>query len=88
MSDLNSMTVAGSQFLLFANDINDRGEISGESFDPSTGDAPAFVGIPTLGGSGPTGQAIAHRIQMKAPPDEVRRRVQQRLGLFLMTDQN
>ena len=88
MSDLNSMTVAGSQFLLLANDINDRGEISGESFDPSTGDAPAFVGIPTLGGSGPTGQAIAHRIQMKAPPDEVRRRVQQRLGLFLMTDQN
>lgn len=79
MSDLNTMTVAGSQFLLFANDINDRGVISGESFDPSTGNAPAFVGIPVVGGGGATGQTIANGNQ-PGLPDNVRRRVQQRLG--------
>jgi len=32
MSDLNTMTLAGSLFLLYANDINNRGEITGEAF--------------------------------------------------------
>jgi probable HAF family extracellular repeat protein len=80
MSDLNSMTVAGSQFLLFANDINDSGEITGESFDPNTLAAPAFVGIPVLGGTGAAGQAVANGSQIATLPDKVRKHLQRRLG--------
>lgn len=32
--------------LVFANDINDRGEITGQAFDPATGETPAFLAIP------------------------------------------
>jgi hypothetical protein len=80
MSDLNSMTVAGSQFLLYANDINDRGEITGESFDPNTLAAPAFVGMQVLGGTGTAGQASANGSQTTILPDKVRKHLQQRLG--------
>jgi len=80
MSDLNSMTVAGSQFLLFANDINDSGEITGQSFDPNTQAAPAFVGIPVLGGTGAAGQAVANGSQIATLPDKVRQHLQRRLG--------
>lgn len=80
MSDLNSMTVAGSQFLLYANDINDRGEITGESFDPNTLAAPAFLGIPVLGGTEAASEAAAKRSPTAALPDKVRKHLQQRLG--------
>jgi probable HAF family extracellular repeat protein len=80
ISDLNSMTVAGSQFLLFANDINDSGEITGQSFDPNTQAAPAFVGIPVLGGTGAAGQAVANGSQIATLPDKVRQHLQRRLG--------
>jgi probable HAF family extracellular repeat protein len=82
MTDLNTMTVAGSQFLLYANDINDRGEITGESFDPNTQAAPAFLGIRVFSGTGTGGQSIANRSQPAGLPDEVRRSLQQRLGLL------
>lgn len=80
MSDLNNMTVAGSQFLLFANDINDRGEISGESLDPNTGEAPAFLGVPTFGGTRSASAGTDNVNQSTSLPDKVRRRIQQRLG--------
>ena len=78
MSDLNSMTVAGSLFLLYANDINDRGEITGEAFDPKTLAAPAFLGIPTIGGTA----AAANGTQIRTLPDKVRKHLQQRLSPF------
>jgi probable HAF family extracellular repeat protein len=80
MSDLNTMTTPGSQFLLYANDINNRGEITGESFDPNTQAAPAFLGIPFPGGGGAAGQAVAHEGQIAALPDQVRKHLEQRLG--------
>jgi probable HAF family extracellular repeat protein len=46
MTDLNTVTVPGSPFLLFANDINNRGELVGQALDTVTGEAPAFVGAP------------------------------------------
>lgn len=80
MSDLNSMTVAGSQFLLYANDINDRGEITGESFDPNTLAAPAFLGIPVLGGTEAASEAAVKRSPTASLPDKVRKHLEQRLG--------
>ena len=50
-TDLNDVAQTGSPYLLFANDINDAGEISGEAFDPASGDTPAYVASPLLGSS-------------------------------------
>jgi probable HAF family extracellular repeat protein len=87
MSDLNSMTVTGSPFLLYANDINDRGEITGESFDPNTQAAPAFLGIPVLDGTGAAGQAVSNGSQIATLPDKVRKHLEQRLGSLQRTDE-
>ena len=80
MTDLNTMTTPGSQFLLFANDINDQGEITGESFDPNTQAAPAFRGIPVHGGAGAAGQAVANGSRTATLPYKVRKHLEQRLG--------
>lgn len=49
MTDLNCLTPPGSPYLLYANDIDDSGRITGEAYDPNTGEAPAFVATPTPG---------------------------------------
>ena len=47
MTDLNSLTSSHFPFVLgIANDINDRGEIAGWSYDPNIGDGPGFLAIP------------------------------------------
>jgi probable HAF family extracellular repeat protein len=46
MTDLNDLTVSGSPYLLYANDINNSGQLVGEAFDPDTGEAPAFLSNP------------------------------------------
>ena len=86
MTDVNNLTVAGSQFLLFANDINDRGEITGESLDPNTGGAPAFRGIPIPGGTGKAGQAVVNEKEIGTLPDKVRKQIRQRLGFDPLAD--
>jgi hypothetical protein len=49
MTYLNCLTPPGSPYLLYANDIDDSGRITGEAYDPSTGEAPAFLAAPTPG---------------------------------------
>ena len=46
MTDLNDLTLPGSPHLLYANDINDRGEFAGEALDIASGTSPAFLAIP------------------------------------------
>jgi len=47
MTDPNSLVLPGSSlYLVNASDINDRGEIAGNAYDPSTGDSPGFLAIP------------------------------------------
>jgi probable HAF family extracellular repeat protein len=58
MTDINELTLPGSPYLLYANDINDRGEIVGQAFNPDTNEAPAFVGTPTQ--SAPPEQSAVH----------------------------
>jgi probable HAF family extracellular repeat protein len=86
MSDLNCLTVPGSLFLLFANDINDRGEISGEAFDPNTLAGPAFRGIPVLNGAGSTCPVAANGGQAATLPDSVRKRIRQRMDFDPLAD--
>jgi len=49
MTDLNTLVPPGSLSLIFANDINSSGEITGGAFNPATGDAPAFLAVPKFG---------------------------------------
>jgi probable HAF family extracellular repeat protein len=46
LTDLNDLTLSGSPYLLYANDINDSGQLVGEAFDADTGEAPAFLATP------------------------------------------
>jgi hypothetical protein len=50
MTDLNTLVAPGSPRLLFANDIDDDGEIVGQAQDPSTGELFAFLAVPRCGG--------------------------------------
>jgi len=53
ITDLNTLVAPGSSLsLTWGGGINDRGEIAGTAFDPSTGAAPAFLAIPVAGSSG------------------------------------
>jgi probable HAF family extracellular repeat protein len=84
LTDLNTLTVPGSLFLLYANDINNAGEIVGEAFDPSTLEAPAYVAIPTRTG---TGASTAVRESPKVNlPEKVLQRLRHIRG-FDMGDQ-
>jgi probable HAF family extracellular repeat protein len=52
MSDLNDLLAPEFEgHLVFANDINDAGQITGQAIDPVTGDAVAFVATPVSGAS-------------------------------------
>jgi hypothetical protein len=46
MTDLNALVPQGSPLLIYANDINVRGEIVGQAYDLGSGDFVAFVAIP------------------------------------------
>jgi len=79
MTDLNTVTLPGSPFLLYANDINDRGEIAGEAFDPDTGEAPAYVGAPSHAAT-PAAAAV-HGAPAASVPDNVRQQLRRKWGL-------
>src|SRR5215472_9349738 len=70
MTDLNTVTLSGSPFLLTGNNINARGEVGGEAFDPSTGDAPAYVAFPTSD-FGISAAPDAHAAPAQPIPDDV-----------------
>jgi hypothetical protein len=64
--------------LLYDYDINDRGEIVGVGFDQNTGDAPAFLAIPSHNrGHCKAGSSAAQKIVL---PENVSERLQQRRG--------
>jgi probable HAF family extracellular repeat protein len=46
MTDLNTLVAQGPLSLVYANDINDSGEIVGGAYNSTTGDSPAFMAVP------------------------------------------
>jgi probable HAF family extracellular repeat protein len=46
MTDLNTLVAQGSLSLVYANDINDSGEIVGGAYNATTTDSPAFMAVP------------------------------------------
>jgi probable HAF family extracellular repeat protein len=79
MTDLNSLVPAGSPVLLYANDINNRGQITGEAFDTATNQAPAYLATPTEN-SAFFASAI-RTLGQTTVPETVQQQVQRRLGL-------
>jgi probable HAF family extracellular repeat protein len=60
MIDLNARTVAGSPFLLYANDINDRGEIAGQALDLDSSETRGFTATPTRAAAGAPAISAKH----------------------------
>jgi hypothetical protein len=69
---------AGSNlYLLWASDINNRGEITGWGVDTSTGEIHTYLAVPNRmhGGSLPDVQFDSPSISPRELPDEVRQRL-------------
>jgi len=76
--DLNTQVAAGSNlYLLWASDINNRGEITGWGVDTSTGEIHTYLAAPNrmLGGSIPDVQFDSSAMAPRELPDEVRQRL-------------
>lgn len=81
--DLNTLIASGSTLSLIGGaDINDRGEIAGQGFDPRTGDTPAFLAIPNSAedAAGLTAERVQSTARTETTlPENVRRALRQRL---------
>jgi uncharacterized membrane protein len=76
--DLNTQVASGSNlYLLWAGDINNRGEITGWGVDTSTGEIHTYLAVPNRinGGSIPDVQFDSPAIAPSALPYEVRQRL-------------
>jgi len=85
MQDLNTLVCAGTKLYLTNSDgadISDRGEITGEAYDPNSGATPAYLAVPTHGnGHCEAGPYAGQKVIL---PENVRQRAQQqrRFGPF------
>ena len=83
MRDLNTLVCPGTSLYLTGNgiagpDINDRGEITGQGFDPNTGSTPAFLAVPTHHcEAGSSGSSTGQKVIL---PESVREQLRQRKG--------
>ena len=85
-TDLNSVTQPGAPFLIYANDINDRGEFVGEAFDVSTGTAPAYFATPAQQCDDLSPAENTRQVQHLKLPDKVRLQLYHKWGLDLGAD--
>jgi probable HAF family extracellular repeat protein len=89
MTDLNTLIPADSPlFLLQACSINSRGELTGLAVDTSTGEAHAFLAIPTNSDSESASAALAEQggssgVKKVVLTANVRKQLQQRLRFHL-----
>ena len=88
MKDLNALALPDSPFLIYANDINDHGEIAGQACYPdqcATGETFAFLAIPvpdSVHTLALNAQANAE-VSRKILPAKVRLQLQRKLGIDL-----
>ena len=83
--DVNSLTLPGSPFLLFAGDIDRHGHIVGEAFDVNTGASPAFIATSVDREDARSSREAVVSPAMKMPqrelPQKVLRQIERRAGL-------
>ncbi len=78
LTDMNTLTVPGSPFLLLAGDIDQQGHVVGEALDLNTGESPGFVATPV-----PPGTVVSSTVRATTQaglPENVRQQVERRLG--------
>ncbi len=83
MTDLNALTPANSPlYLLFAQSINDSGEIVGSALEKNTGETHAFLATPihTAGAKASFGPAAKAEDKPRALPEDVRQMILRQLG--------
>ncbi len=80
LTDLNSLTLPGSPFLLLAGDINQSGVIVGQAFHPDTLEAPGFVATPVPAAD--TASSTVRETPKGTLPENVRKQIERRLGSF------
>src|SRR2546427_2200317 len=81
LTDMNSLTVPGSPFLLLAGDIDQKGHIVGEALDLNTGESPGFIATPV-----PPGVAVSSTVRATPQvglPENVRQQIERRVGVSL-----
>jgi probable HAF family extracellular repeat protein len=86
MRDLNTLVAQGyTRHLYYANDINDFGEITGQSLDEATGESRTFVAVPSGMAHVDVVALDTHESAQSRPgvvlPDDTRRALRQQLGL-------
>jgi probable HAF family extracellular repeat protein len=82
MTDLNTLIPPDSLlYLLVAGGISNRGEITGQASDETTGDTPAFRAVPTSSGEAAPLQTSGNEVPRVALPENVRQMLLRRLGL-------
>jgi len=84
LKNLNDLVVPGfTGVLLFAQDINDQGEITGRAFDPATGLRRAFVAVPVSVSQGqPMVKTTSSTSRASVVlPEEVKQSLRQQRGL-------
>lgn len=75
--DLNGLVPPGTPYLLFAGDINDFGEITGETYDQNTQQfGPAYLAVPTFKTDNPV-VAASRKVML---PENIRREIREHLG--------
>jgi probable HAF family extracellular repeat protein len=81
MADLNALISSDSSlYLVSANDLNDRGEIVGQAFNENTGEAPAFLAVPSQQET-ELGAPAAQARQRVILPESMKQLVKGRKGL-------
>jgi probable HAF family extracellular repeat protein len=83
VTDLNTVTQASAPYLIYANDINDRGEFAGEALDTNTGEAPAFVAVPAGRWDELPWAKSNGAVEPRKLPNKVRLQLYQKYGLDL-----
>src|SRR5258708_28413105 len=85
MTALNSLVAPGySDQIYAAGDVNDLGRITGQAFNPTTNEYPAFLAVPEHGNTGtasPRERVNGRRGAAPALPEQVRQTLLRRLGL-------
>jgi probable HAF family extracellular repeat protein len=89
MTDLNSLVPDGSPFLIYANDINERGEIAGQACIPercAAGETFAFLAIPNHSDAESSPNAENRETLKVLLPKHLRQQLQVQWGLELGDD--
>ena len=86
VTNLNMVTQLGAPYLIYANDINDRGEFAGEALDQNTGTAPAYIATPSRHWNSSSPAESTRQSQPLKLPDKLRLQLSQKWGLDPGTD--